>query len=405
MNDRDKGDRIDFFPENYIVIDIETTGFDPAVDDIIEIGAIKYNGSVQKDVFSAFVNINKPLDPFIVNLTGITDDMLSTADTLDNVMGRFIDFIGEEIIVGHNVHFDVNFLYDATVKCLGRPLQNDFVDTLYLSKKYLPGIDSHKLSILCNHYNLDIKEFHRANEDCVATNGLLKCLKAESQKHLISNSDLLNNFDPKSDLFNNKLIAFVGAMHFYDHRFIALLCEKINSKADFYFNRNADILVFSNNKYKNLMNPDYSSRHIDKARTLQNDNSLDIYSETGFYKKIGIPISESKKSNRKIDIEKIIPDTENIDSANPIFDKVVVFTGTLSKMSRKDAMQLVVNCGGELGNSVTKKTNFLVLGNNDYCRAIKDGKSAKQKKAESLILEGRDLQIISENVFYDMVLD
>ena len=76
---------------------------------------------------------------------------------------------------------------------------------------------------------------------------------------------------------------------------------------------------------------------------------------------------------------------------------------TLEKMARKDAMQIVVDLGGLVGNSVTKKTNYLILGNNDYCSSIKGGKSSKQKKAESLKLAGNDIEIISENVFYDMI--
>ena len=82
-----------------------------------------------------------------------------------------------------------------------------------------------------------------------------------------------------------------------------------------------------------------------------------------------------------------------------------VFTGTLEKMSRKDAMQLVVDFGGSVGDNVTKKTNYLILGNNDFCQSIKDGKSNKQKKAEDLILKGHDIEILSENVFYDLVLE
>ena len=66
-------------------------------------------------------------------------------------------------------------------------------------------------------------------------------------------------------------------------------------------------------------------------------------------------------------------------------------------------MQLVADIGGIPGDSVTKKTNYLILGNNDYCKSIKDGKSAKQKKAEKLILDGQDLQIIPEAVFIDMI--
>ena len=66
-------------------------------------------------------------------------------------------------------------------------------------------------------------------------------------------------------------------------------------------------------------------------------------------------------------------------------------------------MQIVVNMGGFCFDTVTKKTNFLVLGNNDYCSTVKDGKSSKHKKAEQLMLKGQDIQIITENVFYDMI--
>jgi len=77
----------------------------------------------------------------------------------------------------------------------------------------------------------------------------------------------------------------------------------------------------------------------------------------------------------------------------------------LEKMQRKEAMQLVVDLGGHVGDSVTKKTNYLILGNNDYCPTIKEGKSSKQKKAETLKLSGQDIEIISEDVFYDLVAE
>ncbi len=66
-------------------------------------------------------------------------------------------------------------------------------------------------------------------------------------------------------------------------------------------------------------------------------------------------------------------------------------------------MQAVVNIGGICGDSVTKKTNFLILGNNDFCMSIKEGKSSKQKKAEALILKGQDLMILSESAFFEYI--
>ena len=109
------------------------------------------------------------------------------------------------------------------------------------------------------------------------------------------------------------------------------------------------------------------------------------------------------KSGKACKAADIIADDVNINEDNPLYGKVFVFTGVLERMVRKEAMQIVVNHGGLIGDNVTKKTNYLVLGNNDYCTQIKDGKSNKLKKAEQYKLEGFDIEIIPENVFYDMI--
>lgn len=72
-------------------------------------------------------------------------------------------------------------------------------------------------------------------------------------------------------------------------------------------------------------------------------------------------------------------------------------------MTRKEAMQAVVNAGGICSDGVISSTNYLVLGNNDYCKSIKDGKSSKQKKAEKMQLAGSDIRTITEDIFYDML--
>lgn len=106
-----------------------------------------------------------------------------------------------------------------------------------------------------------------------------------------------------------------------------------------------------------------------------------------------------------LDLRKLSANVSEIDPDNPFYGKECVFTGKLEKMLRADAAQLVVNLGATAGNNVTAKTNFLILGNNDYCSKIKDGKSTKHKKAENLILQGVDLQIMPENVFYELIAE
>ena len=109
------------------------------------------------------------------------------------------------------------------------------------------------------------------------------------------------------------------------------------------------------------------------------------------------------KSSEKLKAASIVANGTDFDETSPIYQKTFVFTGALDRMLRRDAMQLVVDHGGQVGDNVTKKTNYLVLGNNDYCTTIKDGKSTKQKKAEAYKLGGFDIEIISENVFFDML--
>ena len=113
-----------------------------------------------------------------------------------------------------------------------------------------------------------------------------------------------------------------------------------------------------------------------------------------------------KKENylyKKIDIAKITPTSFKADKDGFFYGKHVVFTGKLERMIRRDAMQIVVNLGGVLDNSVTKETNYLILGNNDYNAILKGEKSAKHKKAEKLKLEGQDIDILDEFTFYDLL--
>lgn len=111
------------------------------------------------------------------------------------------------------------------------------------------------------------------------------------------------------------------------------------------------------------------------------------------------------KSNggKKIDIKSIVATEREIDEDNFFYNRHVVFTGKLDKMIRKDAMQMVVNLGGILDNNVTKQTNYLILGNNDYNAILKGNKSSKHLKAEKLKLGGQDIDIIDEFTFYDLI--
>lgn len=106
---------------------------------------------------------------------------------------------------------------------------------------------------------------------------------------------------------------------------------------------------------------------------------------------------------RKLDVKDIKPTGEEMfDPESLLYERKVVKTGSLEPMIRKDALQLVVNIGGRPKDDVPSSTNYLVFGNDDYCKSINDGRSSKQKIDEKLQLAGKDIEIISESVFYEM---
>lgn len=149
-----KGKSIIEFPKDYIIIDIETTGLSPEWDSIIEIAAQKYVDDVKTDSFTSLIQPESMyddgtyIDSFIEELTGITNVMLSTAPAIQSVLPQYKDFIGDSILVGHNVNFDINFIYDNFMKYLSQPLENDYIDTMRLSRRIHPEFPHHRLKDL-----------------------------------------------------------------------------------------------------------------------------------------------------------------------------------------------------------------------------------------------------------------
>ena len=160
-----KGNSLIEFPNKYIAFDIETTGLDPMYDEIIEIGAIKIENGKEVEVFSTLVKPKYEIDEFISELTGITNKMVKESPSIDKVLPKFIDFIKDSIILGHNVNFDINFIYDNLIKYDMNPITNDFIDTLRLSRRLLPELEHHRLSDLADYYNINTVGSHRSLKD------------------------------------------------------------------------------------------------------------------------------------------------------------------------------------------------------------------------------------------------
>ena len=172
-----KGKPLYTYPDEYIIVDIETTGFDPISNKITEISAVKYRCNRKVDEYVTFVAINERIPDRITKLTGITNEMLEGAPDLSEAIKGFLEFIGEDIIIGHNITFDLAFLGAACKDCLGIELKNNYVDVLRIANEKLPFLDSHKQVVVAKYFGIRTEGSHRALTDCEICNSCYQKLK------------------------------------------------------------------------------------------------------------------------------------------------------------------------------------------------------------------------------------
>lgn len=155
---------------DFVVFDLETTGAKTPPCRITEIGAYKVRHGRIAEEFQTLINPETPIPPFITQLTGISDRMVKAAPRFADVAERFLDFIGDSVLVAHNAHFDMRFLNHE----IGRMYQdyrlgNPHLCTVHLSRRLLPDLVNHRLHTVAEHYAIYIKNRHRAADDALAT--------------------------------------------------------------------------------------------------------------------------------------------------------------------------------------------------------------------------------------------
>ena len=306
MNEKYPGKGISLlqFPENFVVLDLETTGTEPSYDDIIEISCIRVENRNPVDTFTSLVNPGYAISEFISDYTGITTEMLAPAPKIETVLPDLKNFLGDSIVVGHNLAgFDSCFLYNNFAR-LNHVFSNSLVDTLLLSRLMVPALQHHRLCDMTEYFGIPVETSHRALADCETTLSLY-----------------------------NKLYDIAAA----------------SGNADEYLHQ------FKSNK---------SAKYARSLKELAADEGIE-------------------------------PDPDNF-----FFGKKILFTGALEKFTRKEAGKIVLNLGAEFTDAFKQDIDFLVIADASY---KSETPSEKRAKAEKAILKGRDITILSESQFYDLV--
>ena len=179
------------FDDPYVVFDIETTGFSPLSDRIIEIGAVKVVNGTITDKFSTFVNPDIPIPFRIEQLTSINDSMVLPAPKIDKVLPDFLKFCEGCALVAHNASFDVSFIAHNAEE-LGLPFDPTVLDTVTLARILLPQLNRYKLDTVAKALNVSLENHHRAVDDAGATAEIFVAFLKMLKERDISTLDELN---------------------------------------------------------------------------------------------------------------------------------------------------------------------------------------------------------------------
>lgn len=149
--------------EVFVAVDVETTGLSPVNNELIEVSAIKYLGMQKLDTFTTLIKPKQAIPYYITNITGITNEMVRNAPSVDSIMPSLALFIGDAKIVAHNARFDYSFLQQYSNNQFSK---NEIVDTVNISRKLFPNLPNHKLGTIAKMIGITEDGFHRAEFDC-----------------------------------------------------------------------------------------------------------------------------------------------------------------------------------------------------------------------------------------------
>ena len=183
----------------YVVLDLEMTGLSAKTDQIIEIGAIKVKENKITERFGTLVNPSCKIPTRVVELTGITDEMVQEGMEKDEAVSKLLDFLEGQVLVGQNIGFDYSFLKQWAVNHK-RPLEIKACDTLKIARVLLPAEQPKKLEALCSYFGIERARDHRAMDDAIETWQVFEKLKEIA----LGKEDCEKYFEPQPLVYHAK---------------------------------------------------------------------------------------------------------------------------------------------------------------------------------------------------------
>lgn len=292
-----KGKSIIALPSDYVALDIETTGLDPSVDEIIELAAIRVRDGVRADTFASLVKPRNTISGFITELTGITNDMVSGAPRVESILPQFCEFIGGDVVVGHNVNFDINFIYDNLMQCSHRVFGNDFIDLLRIARKTLPELENHRLDTICRHFAVDTTAHHRGMRDCDMANECFQHYREVVAQRFGSTDEFIRMFGHKvmardmtaaKDHFNeehplfNQVCVFTGTLEGMERREAMQVVVNAGGRCSDQVTKETNYLIVGSLEYSSNIRGNKSSKILKAEKYVLKGQDIKVISQSTF---------------------------------------------------------------------------------------------------------------------------
>ena len=369
------------FDNNYIVIDLETTGFCRNKDQIIEIGALVVSDGVVTDKIDMLIDPKIKIPPEITSLTGISDSMLYGQPKLQEVLPAFVSRINHHTILGHNIPFDIGFLREACSK-LGLELNCTYIDTLDVSRKTLPGLPSYSLEVICKALEITNEHSHRALSDCLATHECYQKMMhiAQSGEPFIAPAiDITpkNKRRIKGQYYTDETIS----LQKLEGILIGITCDDVLTEDEVYSLK----AWLDENRH---LCGNYPFDRAEKAISAALEDGIleqhELDEMLTVFKELICPDFSSKEDNEVIDIK----------------GKSICVTGEFKKGPREEISAELEKAGAIIKSAVSGKLDYLIVGGLGSDAWKHGNYGGKIKKAMELKEQGKNITIISEEDFF-----
>lgn len=370
---------------DYTVIDLETTDKYINHCDIIELSAVKVRNNQIVANYSELVCPPSSIPLNIQMLTGITDEMVAKKPSIDDLIEAYIDFLGNDILLGHNIaSYDTNIIYDVYQRVTGKYLKNDFLDTYRYSRYCNINTNDLKLNTIAAYYGIVNENAHRSLSDCITNHYVYQKMKKDFS--------LYNDASVKKNSHSSSGKRYMTAPT-PEMKAVQEISETLQYIID--HDELSPENVFTIDKWLN--------RH---AEFLEKYPFADIYRSINMVLEDGIVEDSEIEYLKKLFIVLVNPTSAQTheNETLEIAEKNICLSGDFTHGSKADVGEELAKYGAIITKSVTQKTDYLIVGDLGSQNWRCGNYGNKIKKALELQQKGKGIEIYNENEFFDKMI-